>query len=151
MMPCRLDDLNGWLEEEAGTISEDAFRTAIIVVNARLDCFVNWPQRPELLWYGCDRKREEGKRHRYHSFPDVLKPLVRQHKFTDRRSNGPAKLAYLVAGGTRPIRASGHGWNIHHCMMANSHIRVARVHRYGPSWIYGTLRKALACCGASRG
>jgi hypothetical protein len=114
MNPCCLGDLNGWLKEEAAAVSEDAFRTAIIAVNARLDCFVNWPERPELLWCGCDRKREEDKRQRYHRFPDVLKPLVRQHKFTDRRSNGPAKLAYLVAGGVRPLRASGKGWNIHH-------------------------------------
>jgi hypothetical protein len=35
MKTWRLDDLNGWLEEEAATIPEDAFRTTIIAVNAQ--------------------------------------------------------------------------------------------------------------------
>ena len=114
MTPCRLDDLNGWLEEEAATISEDAFRTTIIAVNASLERFVNWPQRAELLWSCCDRKPEKGKKQRYHRFPDLLKPFLRQYKFTDRRSNGSAKLAYLVTEGERPLRANGNGWHIHH-------------------------------------
>jgi hypothetical protein len=112
--PCRLDDLDAWLEQEAATIPEVAFRTTIVAVNVSLQRFVCWPQRAELLWSGCDRKPEEGKKQRYHRFPDALKPLVRQHRFTDRRSNGPAKLAYLVATGQRPLRANGNGWHIHH-------------------------------------
>jgi len=70
---------------------------------------VQWPQRAELLWAGCDRTAK------YHNYPDVLKTLFRQQCVTcDARSNGPAIMAYLVAGGQRPLRTSGRGWHIHH-------------------------------------
>lgn len=114
MKPCCLDDLKGWLDTETWTIPEEPYQQVILAVNANLGAFVQWPQRAEVLWAGCDRKREQDQKQRYHRFPEILRPLIRQHKFTDRRSNGPAKLAYLVAGGERRLRARGKGWNIHH-------------------------------------
>jgi hypothetical protein len=109
MTPCRLDDLSGWMEKASGAIVPDTFRRVILEVNARLDSFVEWPRRAELLWAGCDRTAN------YHSYPDVLKALfARQRLSSDARSNGPAIMAYLVAGGQRPLRTSGRGWHIHH-------------------------------------
>jgi len=112
--PCRLDDLNGWLEQEAGSIVPNSVRRVILEVNASLDDFVRWPQRAELLWAGCDRTA------RYHNYPDTLKALFRQQCVTaDARSNGPAVMAYLVAGGQRPKRAGSHNWTIHHLYDGN--------------------------------
>ena len=36
------------------------------------------------------------------------------YRFQDRRSNGPAIIAYAVSGGERPMRSNARGWNIHH-------------------------------------
>lgn len=109
MKPCDLEDLNGWLEAEAGAIVPDAFRCVLLEVNASLDSFVKWPQRAELLWAACDRTAK------YHNYPVMLKTLFRQQRVTcDTRSNGPAIMAYLVAGGQRPKRTGNHDWTIHH-------------------------------------
>lgn len=32
----------------------------------------------------------------------------------DGRSNGPAILGFQLCGGTRPVKADGHGWHVHH-------------------------------------
>ena len=75
----------------------------------RIDYFVRWPKRPELLWEGCTRIK-------YHSFPDALKRDAKAAGISlDRRSNGPAIVAFLLAGGERPLRNDrGTGWSIHH-------------------------------------
>ena len=105
--PWNLEDLGGWLEAEAGGIISDAYRRVLLEVNAGLDSFVQWPQRAELLWAGCDRTAK------YHDYPDVLKGLFRQQRVTcDARSNGPAIMAYLVAGGQRPKRSGAHEWTV---------------------------------------
>jgi len=109
MNPCDLEDLNGWLEAEAGAMVPDSYRRVILEVNANLDSFVKWPQRAELLWAGSDRTAK------YHNYLDVLKALFRQrHIACDARSNGPAIMAYLVAGGQRPKRSGAQEWAIHH-------------------------------------
>jgi hypothetical protein len=70
---------------------------------------VQWPQRAELLWAGCDRTAK------YHNYPDVLKRLFRQQRIMcDARSNGPAVMAHVLAGGHRPKRSGAHEWTIHH-------------------------------------
>jgi hypothetical protein len=104
-----LADLNTWLEAEAGSIVPDTFRRVLVEVNGSLDSFVKWPQRAELLWATCDRTAK------YHTYPNMLKTLFRQQRVTcDARSNGPAIMAYLVAGGQRPKRNGNHDWTIHH-------------------------------------
>jgi hypothetical protein len=109
MKPCQLDDLNGWLEMEAGAILPVAHGRVILEVNASLNDFVKWPQRAELLLAGCDRTVN------YQNYPDSLKAILRQQRITcDSRSNGPAIMAYLVAGGQRPKRNGNHDWTIHH-------------------------------------
>jgi hypothetical protein len=37
----------------------------------------------------------------------------------DTRSNGPAICSFLLAGGIRPRREDGQGWNIHHIYDGN--------------------------------
>jgi hypothetical protein len=86
----------------------------ILEVSANIDSFVKWPERAELLWDGCDRKRENAQQQKYHTYPLELRNALPLHRFQDGRSNGPAVMAYIVAGGERPLRTSGRGWNIHH-------------------------------------
>ncbi|MCC7175798.1 MAG: hypothetical protein IT159_11430 [Bryobacterales bacterium] len=114
MKPCRLEDLSGWLEEEAASIPDEAHRRVLLEISINLDWFVKWPKRAELLWEGCDRRRENAQQQRYHAYPPELKTALPAYRFQDRRSNRPAIMAYRVAGGERPLRSNGRGWNIHH-------------------------------------
>jgi hypothetical protein len=71
--------------------------------------FVEWPARPFLFMPGTVRV----KYHRYS--PEQLSQIKAARVRTDTRSNGPAIMAYAVAGGRRPGRASGReGGSIHH-------------------------------------
>ena len=109
MQPCRLDHLPGWVEAEVASIPEQAHRRVILEANANLDSFVKWPERTELLWSSCDR------RVKYHRYPETLKALFRERGIqADGRSNGPAVVAYRVAGGERPKRNGSNEWSIHH-------------------------------------
>jgi len=114
MQPCNLENLAAWLESEACSIPIESHRCVILEVARNLDAYVKWPERAELLWEGCDRKRENAQQQRYHAYPRELKAALPAHRFQDRRSNGPAIMAYAVAGGERPMRNNGRGWNIHH-------------------------------------
>jgi hypothetical protein len=106
--PCQLDDLNGWLEAEAGAIVPDAFRRVLLEVNASLDSFVKWPQRAELLWDGCIKISK-------HQYPDVIKSAVKAAGLRLRDwSNDPAIYAYRLADGERPQRANKGEWHVHH-------------------------------------
>jgi hypothetical protein len=72
--------------------------------------FIKWPKQRRLLLDGTIRKN-------YHEYPASI---VAEHKKAgipgtpDRRSNGPAIEAYLLAGGKRPSKSDGKGWDIHH-------------------------------------
>jgi hypothetical protein len=81
-----------------------------------LDGFLRWAERPLLLWRGCDRVPEPGKRQKYFSYPKPIKSLAISNGFRlDTRPNGPAIAAFLAAGGTRPDRfGSSNSWSIHH-------------------------------------
>lgn len=74
----------------------------------RLDRFVRWPHLDFVLM-PVVRGRSA---HRYPE-PVVNAARVAGVKL-DRRSNGPAIAAFELAGGERPIRHNGNGWNIHH-------------------------------------
>jgi len=114
MNPCDLKDLLGWLQSEVRLIPMESYRRVILEVAANLDTYVKWPERAELLWEGCDRKRENSQQQKYHTYPPELLTALPEFRFQDRRSNGPAIMAYTVAGGERPTRSNGRGWNIHH-------------------------------------
>lgn len=113
MKPCRLDELSVWLSDELNAIPVP-YQEVIRVVAADLDSFVEWPERAELLWPSCDRSL------RYHRYPQALVDLIRERKIPlDCRSNGPAVVAYQIAGGKRPARAGRHLWTIHHLYDGN--------------------------------
>jgi hypothetical protein len=84
--------------------------TAILSICTEPDRFFEWPQVGELLWPGCTRENEE-QRHNYSD--ELTRRLARLGLPPDPRSNGPAILAFLAAGGKRPTWGS-EGWPIHH-------------------------------------
>lgn len=76
----------------------------------RKDEFICWPSHPLLLMPGCTRDV------RFHLYePHLIAKLRAAHIAIDRRSNGPAIMAYKLAGGQRPMREGGtREWHVHH-------------------------------------
>ena len=71
--------------------------------------YLRWPTRPHLFAPGVARDVK------YHHYtPAQLDSLKHNNIRPDRRSNGPAIMSFLVAGGERPMRETGRGWHIHH-------------------------------------
>ena len=100
-----------WFNCEISQIGSASIRHILGYVHEHLNDFVHWPKTAVLLWKGCDRS------HKYHSYPDEVRRCARALNFKlDGRSNGPAILAFMVAGGARPDRfgTSSHKWSIHH-------------------------------------
>jgi hypothetical protein len=73
------------------------------------DLFVRWPKTALLFMPGVVRGK-------YHKYTEEQKARLRRAGITpDSRSNGPAIMAYRLAGGERPPRVSpGREWSIHH-------------------------------------
>jgi len=70
--------------------------------------YIRWPARARLLWPGCVRVK-------YHQIPDGIKEEAASKGVqVDSRSNGPAIMSFLLAGGERPRRSNGQGWHIDH-------------------------------------
>lgn len=113
---CLPEDLACWLNTELLAVPSATVRSIIQTVSTNLDDFVQFPQRAVLLWEGCDRIAPEGKRQRYHSYPDSIKKLAKPNGVQlDSRPNGPAIAAYRLADGKRPARTgSANAWSIHH-------------------------------------
>ena len=84
---------------------------AILSICTEPDRFFEWPQVGELLWPGCTRGTGE----QSHQYPAEVAERLRRRGFErpDERNNGPAIMAFLAAGGKRPIWGS-EGWPIHH-------------------------------------
>ncbi len=114
--PCKLDDLSGWFAKELTQVSSEPVRTVLQTVEANLSAFVRWAGEAVLLWPGCDRVPEPGKKAKYHSYPEHLRKMARTAGVTlDTRVNGPAIASFLLAGGQRPKRfGSTNAWSIHH-------------------------------------
>jgi len=105
----RLNDLSGWLEAETRINVPEPFRHIVLEVNGNVDSFINWPLRAQLLWAGCDRRAK------YHKYPSALMALFKEQRVAcDSRSNGPAIMSYLLAGGLRPKRTGKNARTIHH-------------------------------------
>lgn len=84
--------------------------SAILSVLTDPDHFFQWPHVGELLWPGCVRTQNDGE----HKYPaELIARLERLELKPDTRTNGPAIISYLVAGGKRPAWR-GEGWHIHH-------------------------------------
>lgn len=73
------------------------------------DLFILWPKNPLLFMPGTVRVK-------YHKYTDEQKQCLRKERIAlDSRSNGPAIMAYRLAGGQRPPRVSpGREWSVHH-------------------------------------
>ena len=70
--------------------------------------YVRWPARARLLWPGCVRVK-------YHRIPDRIKEEAASKGIqVDSRSNGPAIMSFLLAGGKRPRRSNSQGWHVDH-------------------------------------
>jgi hypothetical protein len=83
---------------------------------ASKDDFIRWPKRSLLFWMGLIR-HADGRRTDCYKFSARHKALLEKAGLKeDARNNGPAILAYRLAGGARPIRRdfSRHHWSIHH-------------------------------------
>ena len=97
------------MQQLTGSVHETEW-TAILSIYADAEKSFEWPQVGSLLWPGCVRTFEDGK----HDYPAELKVrLNRLGLNPDTRTNGPAIVSYLAAGGKRPI-CGGEGWHIHH-------------------------------------
>lgn len=96
------------LQKQLDELAASERKIVTYVWNHRKD-YVKWPKRSLLLW-------RETTRTSYHKYPHSISVRLRSKGIAlDQRSNGPAVMAYLYAGGERPLRSDGHqGWNIHH-------------------------------------
>lgn len=83
---------------------------AILSICADVDRFFRWPRVGELLWPGCVRAANNGE---YQYPPELLSRLRRLEINADTRTNGPAIVSFLAAGGERPSLGN-EGWPIHH-------------------------------------
>lgn len=70
--------------------------------------YVRWAES-SLLLFPCVREK-------YHELPPQVKLQAKAAGVAaDSRSNGPAIMSFLLAGGERPLRSKpGRGWHIHH-------------------------------------
>ena len=107
---------DAWLSNEINAIENPAIRSVVETVCENMGHFVEFPSRAILLWEGCDRVAAEGKRQKYHRYPDDIRTIAKKNGLTlDSRPNGPAIASFLIAGGNRPTRSgSSNAWSIHH-------------------------------------
>jgi hypothetical protein len=105
-----------WYVRETAKIESDAVRHVLHHVGGHLADFVQWPTRAVLLWEGCDRIPPAGKRQKYHRYPEPISALAKPQGIQlDTRPNGPARAAFLFAGGVRPERfGSTNASTMHH-------------------------------------
>ncbi len=86
---------------------------AALSIWRRKDFFFRWPTKSEALWPGIIRAFD-GRRSDCYTYPNqLIERLAANRLQPDGRNNGPAILAYLMAGGKRPKDGS-FGWPIHH-------------------------------------
>ena len=109
-------NMERWYVRETVQVESEAVRHVLHHVAGHLADFVQWPQRAVLLWDGCDRRPPAGKKQKYHSYPESISKLAKAQKITlDSRPNGPARAAFMFAGGVRPERfGSTNASTMHH-------------------------------------
>jgi len=114
--PCNLKDLDGWLLEECQEIASIHEKHLLFELGKYIESYVCWAKSSLLLWEGCDRVQKEKGKQLYHQYPEKIKNEAKAEGVElDSRSNGPAVVAYLIAGGERPWRYDlKRGWSIHH-------------------------------------
>ena len=89
------DEMN-WLEEMRGQVSPEVLPVVDHVWNRR-NSFIRWPARAGCWWPGCVRER-------FHQYSSEQRETLSAARINvDPRSNGPAILSFLMAGGERPV------------------------------------------------
>jgi hypothetical protein len=109
-------DLLTWYSRETAQITTESFRYVAQYVGVHWQDFVRFSEQPLLLWQGCDRVKPEGKKQKYHSYPEEIKSAAKRiYVRLDTRPNGPARASFEFAGGERPERVgSTNDWTAHH-------------------------------------
>ena len=105
-----------WYINETIQVEPESVRHVLQHVGNNINDFVQWPQRAVLLWDECDRCKPEGKKQKYHVYPESIRKLAKTQKITlDSRPNGPARAAFMFAGGVRFDRfGSTNATTMHH-------------------------------------
>jgi len=83
---------------------------------AAKDELIRWPERSLLFWMGLVR-HPDGRRRDCYKFSPKQKTLLKRFGLKeDPRNNGPAIIAFQLAGGERPVRRDfpRYHWSIHH-------------------------------------
>jgi hypothetical protein len=111
-----LDNLPDWYSRETEQITTESFRHVANYVGTHWQEFVRFAEEPLLLWQGCDRIKADGKKQRYHSYPNEIRDAAKRLGVKlDTRPNGPARASFEFAGGERPERVgSTNDWTAHH-------------------------------------
>jgi hypothetical protein len=114
--PIDPSNIERWYVRETVQVESEPVRHVLHHVAGHLKDFVQWPQRAVLLWDGCDRCPPTGKKQKYHRYPESISKLAKTQKITlDSRPNGPARAAFMFAGGLRPERfGSTNAYTMHH-------------------------------------
>src|SRR5262245_13366116 len=101
------------LLQEVRKLSPDLVLDIADQVWAHREAFVRWPTRRLLFWPELIRLTRKGE---HYIYPAAQKAFASASNVAiDRRSNGPAIVAFLIAGGERPLKVGvNHGWSIHH-------------------------------------
>jgi len=94
---------------ELRTRTPNPYLSMIDWVWARPEDFLRWPKRAFLFIPGAVRDP-------YHKYnPEQMAQIKAIRLAPDTRSNGPAIMAFMLAGGERPTRAvANKQWTIHH-------------------------------------
>jgi hypothetical protein len=77
---CDLSDLEGWFSRELSQIPSEPERAVLATVAGNLDFFVRWADEAILLWPGCNRVPEPGRKQKYFSYPNHIKRLARARR-----------------------------------------------------------------------
>jgi len=105
-----MEDLDQRLSRKFNELSEIEKRIIQEVWNNK-DCFIKWPKEGKLFLPGLIRPKKG-----FHKYPQKIVEELKSKKIRpDPRTNGPAVMSYLSAGGERPARREGgQDWAIHH-------------------------------------
>ena len=103
----RIDHILG---KKLSELSEPEKRIIQEVWNNK-DSFIKWPREGKLLLPGLTRPKKG-----FHTYPrKIVEEFKSKGIRIDTRTNGPAIMSYLFAGGERPGRREGkQEWAIHH-------------------------------------
>lgn len=109
MNPASPTDLPAWITALRKAVPEPYLRVVDDVWTNRT-AFIEWPSKSFLFMPGTTREQK------YHKYTvEQLAQIKAAKARADSRSNGPAVMAYLLAGGRRPKRASDRKeWSVHH-------------------------------------